>query len=343
MKRAVLVAPRKFKMEEVEKPIPKGDQVLIQVKCCGICGSDIHSYEGKHPFVKPPIVLGHEFAGVIADIGNEVEGFEIGDKVTVEPNLPCGNCYNCRHGKPNICNKLKVIGNIGYNGAFAEYISVPAEKVIKLPEGLSFEQGAFVEPTAVGVHAIRKAGQRVGDKILILGAGPIGLLLLQAAKCAGAARVVITDLFERKLEIARKLGADLIFSPNRGDLAEFIKTWIEEEAIDLIYDCVANERTLNQAIKVARRGTKIIIVGVPTEKICVDLSLVQDGEISLEGSLMYTHDDFLTALELIREGKIEISPLITHRFRFEEIEDAFNLAVASENAGKRLKIMIRFQ
>jgi len=338
MLQANLIEPEKIRLEEVKIPCLKEDEVLIQVKQCGVCGSDIHSYKGKHPFVHPPIVLGHEFSGIVSGIGEKVEIFSEGDRVTVEPNIVCGKCYNCRHGRYNICKYLKVIGCVGYNGACAEFISVPQGKVIKLLEGISFEEGALIEPTAVAVHAVKKSEQKIGDKVLVLGAGPIGLLIMQIAKASGAGEVIITDLLDYRLKKAKDLGADKIINPASQDLVKFMQTTYGEDGIDLIYECVGVEKTLSQAIQIARKGTKIMIVGVPEKNPQVNLAYIGDRELELIGSLMYIRDDFEEAINLIQKKKIKVKPLITHSFKLKDIKKAFELIL--EKRENPLKVLI---
>jgi L-iditol 2-dehydrogenase len=339
MLQAKLVSAEKIELEKTRIPSLTSDEVLIQVKVCGICGSDIHAYKGRHPFVHPPIVLGHEFSGMVSEIGSGVRGIPKGEKVTVEPNIVCGGCYNCLHGRHNICLNLKVIGCVGYNGAFAEYIVVPKDKVIKLPEGISYDEAALIEPTAVAVHAVKKAEQRVGDRVVILGAGPIGLLVMQVAKISGAGEVIITDLLDYKLKKARDLGADRTINSRSENLVSLIKEDYGEAGIDLIYDCVGIEETVSQAIQIARKGTKILIVGVPEEKIRVNLAYVQDRELELLGSLMYLREDFTTAIELIHQGKVRARPLISHHFTLEETDKAFQKILTTKE--EVLKVLIQ--
>ena len=339
MVQAKLVSVEKIKLEKTSIPSPTSDEVLIQVKICGICGSDIHAYKGKHPFVHPPIVLGHEFSGMVCEIGSGVKGISKGEKVTVEPNLVCGECYNCLHGRYNICLNLKVIGCVGYNGAFAEYIAVPKDKVIKLPQGISYHEAALIEPVAVAVHAVKRAEQRVGYRVIILGAGPIGLLVMQVAKVSGAKEVIVTDLLDYRLKKARDLGADRAINSSSEDLVSLIQEDYGEEGIDLIYDCVGIEETVSQAIQIARKGTKILIVGVPEEKIGVNLAYVQDRELELWGSLMYVREDFTTAIELIHQGKVRVRPLITHHFTLEEIDKAFQKILNTKE--EILKVLVK--
>lgn len=337
MLQAKLVDSEKIKLENVPIPDLEKEEVLIEIKTCGICGSDIHTYKGKHPFVHPPIVLGHEFSGTISRLSSKSSNLKEGDRVTVEPNIVCGNCYNCLNGRYNICCNLKVIGCVGYNGAFAEYIAVPEDKVIKLPDEVSFEDAALVEPTAVAIHTVRKSEQKIGDKILILGAGTIGLLVLQVAKLAGV-EVVITDLRDYRLKKAKEFGADKVLNPINEDIFSYIKNNYGSDGIDLIYDCVAIEETCSQSIRIARKGTKIIIVGVPEGSMNVNLAYVQDRELELIGTLMYTKKDFGIALEFIHRQKIKVSPLVTHKFKLREIEKAFQFLTKEKE--EFLKVLI---
>ena len=341
MRQAKLVGLRKIELQEREIPKPNDNEVLIQVKWVGICGSDIHAFKGEHPFVHPPIVLGHEFSGVVWDTGSRVSTLKKGDRVTVEPNLTCGKCYNCRHGRYNICTNLRVIGCVGYDGALAEYIAIPEEKTIKIPDTLSFEEAALIEPVAVAIHAVRISGQKIGDRVLILGAGTIGLFVMQAARLTGAKQVLITDLLDYRLELAKNLGADNIINARLKDPVKFIHQSYGKEGIDLIYECVGLEKTISQAIEVARKGTRVIIVGVPAGKINTNLAYVQDRELELVGSLMYTRKDFLTAIELIQKEKIKVKPLISHKFTLKEVDKAFKTIL--EGRSKVLKVLIQIE
>lgn len=321
MVQAKLVSTGRIELEESEIPSITSEEVLIQVKTCGICGSDIHAYRGTHPFIHPPIVLGHEFSGEVSKIGLRVKDMQKGEMVTVEPNIACGRCYNCLNGRYNICLDLKVMGCAGHNGAFAEYIAVPKDRVMKLPQGISYDEAALIEPVAVAVHAVKKAEQRGGDRVLILGAGPIGLLIMQAAKIGGAKETIITDIVDYRLRKSRDLGADQAINSGREDLVKLIKRNYGE-AIDLIYD-LGTEETFSQAIQIARKGTKILVVAVPQQRIGSNLAYVQDGELEILGSLMYVREDFITAVKLVHQGKIRVRPLITNRFRLEEIDIVF--------------------
>ena len=322
MKWANLVDPTKIVIEEAEVPEPGPGEIQVKIAVTGVCGSDVHAFGGTHPFVSTPIVPGHEFSGTVASLGEGAEGFEIGDRITVEPSLTCGTCYNCRHGLYNICAKLKVLG-CQAPGSFAEYISVPAEKVYMLPENLDFDDGALVEPSAVGVHAVRKSEISLGDRVVVTGDGVIGLTIVQAAKAAGAGEIIVTGHHEGRLKIAKELGADVTFLA--GDTVSFIKDNYGPDGIDIVYEAVGVGATINEAIEIIRKGAKIIVVGVFGKHPPTKVGLIQDKEIDMRGALMYVQEDYPRTIELMASGQIKTKPLISAKFPLDRVSEAFDL------------------
>lgn len=337
MKQAVLIEPQKVIFQDVSKPEPGPGQVLIQIKRIGVCGSDIHAYYGKHPYISCPIVQGHEFAGRIAEVGPEVRALRAGDDVTVMPQLVCGECFPCRHGNYHICNSLKVIG-CQAEGAAQEFLAVGQDLVIKLPEGMDYDSGAMVEPVAVGAHAVGRLGSVEGKKILVLGAGPIGNLTAQVAAGRGAASVAISDISDFRLGVARDCGITHVVNPEKENLAAAIEKAFGPDGADAILECVGSEATVGQAISLARKGTDIIIVGVFGDKSRVNIGLVQDKELRLIGTLMYKVMDYWTAIELIQSGKVRLKPLMTRHFPFAEYPDAFRYI--EKNRDRSMKVFI---
>ena len=322
MKQARLVEPEKIMLEDVDIPIFSPGQVLIKVKRLGICGSDVHAYYDKHPYISCPIVQGHEFSGEIAEVGDGVEGLSEGDRVTVMPQLVCGECYPCTHGNYHICNDLKVIG-CQANGAAREYIPVDHRLIVKLPEGMSFDYGAMVEPVAVGVHAVGRLGNVAGMNLLVLGAGPIGNLTAQSAKGLGAKSVLITDISDSRLEIAKNCGIDFTLNVAFENLEAKVAEYFGPDGADAILECVGVEDTIAVAVHLARKGTDIVIVGVFADKPSVDIGLVQDKELRMIGTLMYRAEDYRSAIDLIQADKITLEPLITKHFSFDDYPKAF--------------------
>jgi L-iditol 2-dehydrogenase len=337
MRQARLVEPEKLILEDVEIPNFNDIQVLIKVKRIGVCGSDIHAYYDKHPYISCPIVQGHEFSGEIVRLGDKVQGLSKGDRVTVMPQLVCGECYPCTHGNYHICNDLKVIG-CQADGAAREYIPVDHQLVVKLPEGISFDHGAMVEPVAVGVHAVRRLGDIRGMNLAILGAGPIGNLTAQSAKGLGAKSVLITDISDYRLEVAKNCGIDHPVNVSFENLEAKIAEYFGPDGADAILECVGVEETITVAIHLARKGTDIVIVGVFGDKPSVDIGLVQDKELRMIGTLMYKAEDYRIAIDLIQAKNINLDPLISQHFAFEDYPKAFKFI--EQNQDETMKVLI---
>ncbi len=337
MKQAIMVEPGKIEFREIKKPGLKPDQVMMRTMRIGVCGSDIHVYHGMHPYTGYPIVQGHEVSGVVAEVGENVSGFSVGDKITFAPQVVCGKCYPCLNGMYHICENLKVMG-FQTNGTAQEFFPLPSNIVFKLPDEMPFDHAAMIEPIAVAVHAVRKGGNVVGKKVLVLGAGTIGNLVAQVAKAFGAEAVLITDVKDYKLEKAQACGIDFPINTARTDLNQAILTNFGPDRADLILECVGLQDTITQAVDYARKGTTIVIVGVFGDKPVVDLGLVQDRELKLVGTLMYQNSDYEAAIDLVRDGKMCLDELLTHRFKFDRYLDAYQ--AIEESNGEYMKVMI---
>lgn len=324
-------------IREVPTPVCGEDQVLIQMMRVGVCGSDIHVIEGKHPFTAFPVTQGHEVSGVIAAVGRRVLDFRPGQKVTIEPQVVCGACYPCRHGKYNLCEKLKVMG-FQTTGAASEYFAVDAKHVTLLPDSMSFDHGAMIEPVAVAVHAVRHAGDISGAKIIVMGAGPIGNLVAQAAKSMGAAAVMVTDISNYRLSLAQTVGVDFCVNTRDTDFGQAVLDAFGPDGADVIIDCAGNDITMGQAIRFARKGSLIILVAVFAKLANVDLALLNDHELTLSSSMMYRHEDYVKAISLVEEGSILLQPLISKHFSFADYLDAY--AYIEENREQTMKVLI---
>ena len=337
MLKQIMTAPGTIEFEEVPVPEIKDNEVLVRIKRIGICGSDIHVYHGKHPFTKYPITQGHEVSGQIAALGASVQGLHVGQKVTIEPQVVCGRCYPCRHGKYNLCEELKVMG-FQTTGTASEFFAVSAEKITPLPDTMTYDQGAMIEPLAVTVHAARRFPDIEGSSVAILGCGPIGILLMQTCKALGARSVMITDVSEGRLALARKCGAD--FAVNTADV-DFGDAMIEAfgpDKADVIYDCAGNDITMGQAIKYARKGSTIILVAVFGSMAKVDLAVLNDHELDLNTTMMYKHVDYLDAIRLVNEKKVQLSPLISKHFAFRDYLSEYEYIDA--NRESTMKVII---
>jgi L-iditol 2-dehydrogenase len=338
MLQAVMIEPGRIEFRHVDKPAITDTQVLVQMKRIGVCGSDIHVFHGLHPYTSYPVVQGHEVSGVIAEVGGRVQGLSLGDRVTLMPQVTCGECYPCTHGMYHICETLAVMG-FQTDGAAQEFFPIDADKVLKIPARVSLDQAAMVEPTAVAVHALSRAREDLtGKQVLVLGAGTIGNLVAQVARASGAKAVLITDVSDYKLKKATACGIDFAVNTVHRDLNAAILEHFGPNRADLILECVGVQDTITQAVDNARKGTSIVVVGVFGKKPQVDLGLVQDRELSLIGTLMYQQCDYERAIELVAGGKLFLDEMISHRFPFAEYMRAYETIERAR--GNIMKVMV---
>lgn len=337
MIKQVMTAPGKIEFREAEIPKIDKNQVLVKIMKIGICGSDIHVYHGTHPFTDYPVTQGHEVSGRIAELGEAVEGLKIGQKVTIEPQFYCGECYPCTHGKYNLCEELKVIG-FQAEGTASEYFAVDASKITPLPDNLTYSEGAMIEPLAVTVHAVKKAGDVTGKNIAVIGAGPIGILLCQSLKAMGAAKVMATDVSDYRLALAKECGADEVYNTKALDFGSCLVECFGNDKADVIYDCAGNDITMGQAIKYARKGSMIVLVAVYAGMANVDLAALNDKELDLNTTMMYRHEDYVDAIRLVSEGKIKLKPLMSRHFDLKDYKKAYEYI--DDNQEKTMKVLI---
>lgn len=340
MLQQVMTAPGEIVFLEVPVPEIEDDQVLVKVEKIGICGSDVHVWHGKHPFTKYPVTQGHEVSGLVQKIGKSVTGLVRGQKVTVEPQLVCGKCHPCRHGKYNLCEELRVMG-FQAPGLAAHFAAVKAANITPLPEHTSLEDGAMIEPLAVAVHAVKKAGEVKGRDIVVIGAGPIGNLVAQTAKGLGARRVMITDISDFRLKIARDCGIDVCVNTGMESFNDAMLQVFGPDKADFIFDCAGNNTTMGQAIKSARKGSVIILVAVFAEPATIDLALVNDHELDIKSTMMYRHEDYLEAIRLVLEKRIKLRPLVTKHFAFTQYKEAYQFI--EEYPEETMKVIINVQ
>ena len=337
MLQEVMTAPKQITFREIPVPEPGDDQVLVKIMKIGVCGSDIHVYHGTHPFTSYPVTQGHEVSAKVVSWGANVSGFSEGQRVTIEPQVYCGKCYPCTHGKYNLCEELKVMG-FQTTGTASEYFAVDASKVTPLPEGMTFNEGAMIEPLAVTVHAAKRFPELEGAKVVVLGAGPIGILLAQSCKALGAAQVMVTDVSDYRLELAKKCGADFVYNTLNKDFGEAMIESFGPDKADVIYDCAGNDITMGQAIKYARKGSTIILVAVFGKMATVDLAVLNDHELDLNTTMMYRHEDYVDAIRLVGEGKIQLKPLMSKHFAFKDYLQAYQYI--DENRETTMKVLI---
>lgn len=337
MLRAIMTSPGKIEFAEVPKPILGDHDVLLRIRRIGICGSDIHVYHGKHPYTSYPVVQGHEFCGEVAEVGRNVHSFCRGDLATAPPQIVCGECLPCREGRYHICERLKVMG-FQAPGVAQEFFAFPESALLKLPTGFTPEMGALVEPAAVAIHAVGRAGSITGLQVLVLGAGPIGNLVAQVAGWRQARRVLISDISPHRLEIARHCGMDYTINPCQASLQGYVAEVFGRDRADVAFECVGAAETANQAIRNVRKGGTIVVVGVFGDRPEIDMGLVQDRELELRGTLMYQRQDYVEAIRCLSEGGITVGPLLTNTFPFRQYPEAY--AFIEDNREKVMKIMV---
>lgn len=333
----VMTEPKKIIFREADIPKPGPDQVLVKIKKIGICGSDIHVYHGTHPYTSYPVTQGHEVSGQIVELGEYVKEFSVGQKVTIEPQVFCGRCYPCLHGKYNLCEHLKVMG-FQTTGTASEYFAVDASKVTPIPENMTYGEGAMLEPLAVTIHAARRFPDVKGTRAVVLGCGPIGILLIQSLKAMGASEVLATDISDMRLDLAKQMGADHVVNTREKDFGEALVEAYGPDKADVIYECAGSDITMEQAIQNARKGSTIILVAVFGKRASVDLAKLNDSELDLNTSMMYRHEDYMDAIRFVNEGKIQLKPLQTAHFAFADYQAAYEYI--DNNREKTMKVII---
>lgn len=316
MNALVFHGPQDLRFESVPRPKPGNNEVLVRVKAVSICGSDLSGYRGGNPMRVPPLIMGHEFSGEIAELGDEVQGIKQNDRVGVITNIYCGKCENCQRGLQNVCENRLIIGTTmkagSYNGAMAEYVLAPAEKIVQLPDHVSFNEAALAEPLSIALRATKHAGSMKGKSVGIFGAGPIGQLGIACMKHAGAERIVAIDLVDKRLEMALEMGADTIINARANVIAE-IEKLTKGIGLDCVFDAAGVESTINTGIEVVRNGGTILLVGMASPKINLELKHAITKEIKFLTSYMYT-SEMKEGLDLIAAGKIDVKKIITSEY-----------------------------
>jgi L-iditol 2-dehydrogenase len=332
MKALQLTQYNHLEMKDLPTPAPGPHEVLVRVAACGICGSDVHGYDGSTGRRIPPIVMGHEASGTIASIGGGVTNFAVNDRVTLDSTIFCGNCDYCRRGEINLCNKREVLGvscsDYRRDGAFAEYVTVPSHVVFGLPPGISFPDAALLEAVAVAVHAVSLLEIAPKSTALVIGAGTIGLLCLQALRVAGCSRVFVADIDESRLSLAKTFGAAAVLSSS-SEFASKIKDLTNGEGVDVAVEAVGRNESVATAIDSVRKGGNVILVGNITPEVKLPLQKVVSRQIRLQGSCA-SAGEYPRSIELMASGAINVKPLITAIAPLEEGPDWFKRLHARE-------------
>lgn len=338
MRAAYFLGEKRFAVRDTDIPAVGPRDVLVHVAACGVCGTDVHIYHGDKgsAAVTPPVILGHELAGVVEKTGSEVTSVRVGDHVTVDPNIYCGKCHYCRIGKKQLCENLYAIG-VNRDGGFAEYCAVPETQCYQLRKDVPLRYGAMTEPLACCIHGIDNARIRPGDTVCVVGGGAIGLIMLQLARLSGASRVVLSEPVAMRREAALKLGADAVIDPAQEDISARLREILGVPGADVVIECAGVPAATQQAFRAAKRGTTLLLFSVPRAGSTYALSLedVYQKELTIVGS-MINPDTHGRAAALINSGAIDLAPVITHSYPVEQTEEAVLMQMGSES----LKVIV---
>ena len=345
MKSAVFVEKQKIKIQDIPRPRIESGEVLLKIEYCGICGSDIHAYKSGQLY-SPGTVMGHEFSGTIAEMGDQVEGFEIGDRVAVSPGSACRQCYYCIRGVPNMCigSSTPTIGlSPDINGAFAEYVRIvnPAGQLTKLSETVSLQVAALTEPYSVAMHSIRKSRLQPGDRILVIGAGPIGLAVIQLLTLAGAGHITVIEKSEARIKQAREFGADEVLNPDVEGIGLFDKVRLLNNFIgpDIIFECAGFPDTFNMAVSLARRDGQVMVVSIIEQETPIYPLVIAVNEIDLKGCYGFVGDDFGHVIRFMSDGKLAADKMISEIISLDDIvTKGFEALLQAQD---KLKILVK--
>jgi len=341
MKALVLVDKNRFEYKEVPTPIVKSTEVLIHVKACGICGSDIHGMDGNSGRRKPPIIMGHEASGVIEKVGSNVKNYQEGDRVTFDSTIYCGNCFYCNLGLHNLCDNRRVVGvscdDYHRDGAMAEYVSLPENILYRIPDGLSYEKTAMVEPVSVAFHAVDNSPLKINDSVVVVGAGIIGLLIIQSLKLVGCGKIIAVDLNELRLSLAAKFGASYCMEPSTDGIKK-IYEMTGGRGADSAFEVVGLSSTLDFAVKTIRKGGFVKLVGNLSKEVNFPLQAVVTQEKNILSSCA-SNGEYKACLEMIQRGEIDLEPLISCTPDLKDGEEWFNKLYKGE--GDLFKVILK--
>ncbi|MGI6030491.1 MAG: zinc-dependent alcohol dehydrogenase [Eubacteriales bacterium] len=328
MKAAFFESVGSVRLLEVEEPvIQREDEVKVRIVNTGICASDVIGLLGGHPTRKPPVISGHESAGVVAEVGKSVTDFQVGDRVVIEPQYSCGHCVACQMGRYNACTSKKVLGTVNWSGSFAEYITAPQQTLIHLPEEISFVVGALLEPLAVGIHAARLSRMAMGKTAVVIGCGPIGISCLQGCRLAGAEKVIVVDIQEYNLQIAKEMGADHCIKGSGQTVIDQVMQLTHGFGADVVFVAVGFPAAIDNAIEMAAIGGQIMTLAhFGTMPPSFNITRFRWKELSMQGTVMYTRKDYKICMDALHKKIICPEPMVTKVFPVEDCQEAFSLA-----------------
>lgn len=343
MRAVVLNGPNDFAPADIERPVIGDNDMLLEMKKAAICGTDMRILAGtKTKGVRYPSVIGHEMCGVITEVGKNVEGFQVGDKVAIANVIPCGSCPACLAGRENACMNRKAIG-YEFNGGFEEYVLIPeiaikSGNVIKLPEDVSYTAGALIEPLACCIRGLKNAGTGFNDTVLIVGAGPIGLMHMQLSKISGAKQVIVSEPNEMRREVATELGADRVVDPTSENLEEIIMAATNGMGADVIVMAIGVPALVNSTLKLCKKGGTVNLFAgfAGTGECTVEVNTIHYNEINVNGSTAYKRADYLEAADMVMSKKINLDKIATHTYKIDEFQEAYEMC----KSGQGLKVII---
>ena len=325
-------------IKEIPVPKPSEKEVLVKIEYCGICGSDVHYYEyGRVAdyVVEGDFILGHEVAGTVVEVGSQVKSLKVGDRVALEPGIGCGKCEQCKEGKYNLCKDVIFFATPPVQGALKDYVVHPEDMCFKLPDNVSTKEGALVEPLSVGLHACRQGGVTVGNSVVVLGAGCIGLCTLLSAKAFGASEIIVVDLFEKRLEFAKKMGATHVINGKEEDVIARVNELLRGKGADVVLETAGAPKTIYQTSLLAKPGGTVVLVGIAVQNdLQYNFGQVMSKELTIKSVFRY-RNLYPTAIAAISSGTIDVNQIVTHEFNFEDTKLAFDTVIAdAENVVK---------
>jgi len=338
MKALMYEGPRKMPLVDIPEPEPAPNEVKIAVKYTGICGSDVHGYTGASGRKIPPMIMGHEFSGKVHSVGSQVSKFKVGDRVTVQPIMFCGVCEFCKQGLQNICANRRGLGVLDVNGSFTEYICIPETNVYHIPDTMDYKEAALIEPLSVAYRAVHHI-MPVKDKVvMIAGGGVIGLLILTLVKYYGAKKVLLTDLNDNRLQVAKNSGADIVINPKFESLDQVIENEGLRNKIDITIECVGASVTAQSTIEAVRSNGTVLWVGNAAKMITIDMQQVVTREVQIKSTYGFTPEDFQNALKLLESGELNISGFVTKIVSLEDATAEFE--TLSNGGGNDIKVLV---
>ena len=333
-----MTSPGVIKHHEIPEPGKlKDNEILLRIKRIGVCGSDIHVFHGKHPATPYPVVQGHEYSAIVEAVGSKVTRVKPGMKATARPQLVCGECGPCKRGQYNACQKLKVQG-FQAPGVAQDLFVVPEDRIVPLPDNMTLDQGAMIEPAAVGAHSTNRVNGLKGKNVVVAGAGTIGNLVAQFAKARGAAKVLITDISDYRLDIAKQCGIEGTLNIKNTPFEVGIKSFFGDKGFQIGFEAAGVQSSLDVLMQFVEKGGDVVILGVYSQNPVVNMFYLGEHELNVFGSMMYRQEDYEAAVEMIASGKIITKPLLTNRFPFSNYLDAYKFI--EEQGDKSMKVMI---